>query len=270
MRPREYSDEEVKRDVESFFLDDNHWAYKYGTPTPLCNPLAPYHRKQIEIIFESKYQHWVTDRAVTSLIQEGFLREQPFQLPTIGLNFVCRHDRKNIARATKERAEIVRAYSAPNISKGTGDQAEFWCLHLFRSNSFNIVGRKTKVYQGIMWTKTLHDLDFIVEKDGIVYGVEVKNWFPYVDDDLYDIKLEICAHLGIRPLFFFRMSSYQQIDKAKNQDGRVLIFKSKIFPPGNEKLVRNIWNKMRLPVSIWQDVPPPIVRNLLAYHASVK
>jgi hypothetical protein len=270
MPQRQYSDEEVKGDVKSFFLDNNHWAYQYGDRTPLCNPVSPYHRKQIEILFEGRYQHWVTDRAVTSLIQEDFLRMRPFQLPTIELNFVYRYNRKYIARAINERAKIVRQYSAPNISEATGDQAEFWCLFLFKSNSFDVIGRNTKEYKGTVWTRTDNDLDFIVEKDGIAYGVEVKNWFPYVDDDLYDVKLEICAHFGIIPLFFFRMASYDQLRKAARQGGTILIFKSKIFPPGNHQLVRNIWNLMRLPVSIWSDVPVSITRRLLSFHDTNK
>jgi len=270
MKLRQYSDAYVKQDVKSFFLDNGHWAYKYGSPTPLCNPDSPYHRKQIEVLFESKYQHWVTDRAVIALIQEGFLREQTYRLPTIELSFVWRRDRRYVARAIRERAEIVRKYSAPSMSRATGEQAELWSLFLFKSNSFNIIGRKTRQYQGLVWTKTGNDLDFIVEKDGVVYGVEVKNWFPYLNDDLYDIKLDICAHFGITPLFIFRMASYDQIEKAENRGGRVLIFKSKIFPPGNEELIRDIWNKMRLPVSIWKDVPPPITRNLLAFHKRIK
>lgn len=270
MQRKHYSDEEVKADIRSFFLDSDHWAYKYGSSTPSCNPNSPYHKKQIEVLFESIYQHWVTDRAVTSLVREGFLHEKTYQLPSIELSFIYRHDRRYVARAMKERAEIVRRYSDPSISKATGDQAEIWCLYLLKSNAFNILDRNTKEHQGIVWTKTNHDLDFIIEKDGITYGVEVKNWFSYLDDDLHDIKLDICEYLGILPLFMFRMASHSQIEKVLEKGGRILIFKSKIFPPGNEQLVRDIWNAMRLPVSIWQDVPPPIVRNLLLCHNSIK
>lgn len=270
MRPRQYSDEDVKRDVKSFFLDGSHWAYKYGSPTPLCNPDSPYHRKQIEVLFESKYQHWVTDRAVTSLVEEGFLRERPYQLPDFELSFVYRYNLRRIAMAIRKRVGITRRYSDISVSRATGGQAEFWALHLFKSNSFSIADRNTREYQGIVWTKTGHDLDFIIEKDGIAYGVEVKNKFPYVDDDLYDTKLDICMHLRLKPLFFFRMASYLQIKKAKKQGGRVIVFKSKIFPPGNEQLVNEIWNKMRLPVSIWRDVPQPITRSLITYHEKVK
>jgi hypothetical protein len=268
--PRQYSDEAVKKDVKSFFLDSNHWAYKYGDPTPMCNPDSPYYRKQIEILFENKYQHWVTDRAVTALIQEGFLHEQTRLTPEFELSFIYRYNLRRIAMAIRERTEITRRYSDISVSRATGDQAEFWALYLFKSNSFSIVGRHAREYQGIVWTKTEHDLDFIIEKDGIAYGVEVKNKFPYLDDDLYDKKLDICIHLRLRPLFFFRIASYLQIEKAKKQDGKVIIFKSKIFPPGNEQLVREIWNKMRLPVSIWKDVPQPITQSLITYHDHVK
>jgi hypothetical protein len=264
--PRQYSDEDVREDVKSFFLDGNHWAYRYGDPTPMCNPDSPYHRKQIEVLFETKYQHWVTDRAVKALIQEGFLREQTRLTPEFELNFIHRYNLRRIARAIKERAEIIRRYSDTNMSRATGDQAEIWALHLFRSNSFSIIGRHIREYQGNVWAETGHDLDFIIERDGIAYGVEVKNKFEYLDDDIYDIKLEICARLHIRPLFFFRMASYLQIYKTKNQDGKIIIFKSKIFPPGNERFVREIWNKMRLPVSVWRDLPQPITQSLITYH----
>jgi len=270
MSLRQYSDEDVKQDLKSFFLDINHWAYEYGSPTPLCNADSPYYRKQIEVLFESKYQHWVTDRAVTSLVEEGFLHERPYQLPDFEISFVYRYNLRRIAMAIRERVGITRRYSDVSVSRATGDQAEFWALYLFKSNSFQIVDKHTNEYQGIMWTKTGHDLDFIMKKDGIVYGVEVKNKFPYVDDDLFDINLDICRHLHLKPLFFFRMASYLQIKKAKKQDGKVIVFKSKIFPPGNEQLVNDIWNKMRLPVSIWKDVPQPITESLLTYHQSAK
>lgn len=266
MPQRQYSDEQAKRDVKSFFLDINHWAYEYGSPTPLCNPDSPYHRKQIEVLFESKYQHWVTDRAVTSLIGEGFLRERSYQLPDFELSFVYRYNLRRIAMAMRERVGITRRYSHVSVSTATGGQAEFWALFLFKSNAFRTIDKHINEYQGIVWTKTGHDLDFIMEKDGIAYGVEVKNKFPYVDDDLFDIKLDICRHLRLKPLFFFRMASYLQIQKAKKQGGKIIVFKSKIFPPGNEPLVNEIWNNMRLPVSIWKDVPPPITQSLLTYH----
>ena len=161
-----------------------------------------------------------------------------------------------------------RRYSAPDVSEATGDQAEFWFHFLFKSNSFNIVGKHTREYRGITWTKTGHDLDFIIDKDGIAYGVEVRNKFPYIDDDELDTKLQICAYFGIKPLFPFRTAPYSQIEKVKNQGGRILIFRSKIFPPGYRQLVNTMWNTMRLPVSIWTNTPPRIEQIFIQYHNS--
>lgn len=270
MQRRRYSDKEVQEDVKSFFLDVDHWAYQYGDRTPLCNPDSPYHRKQIEVLFESKYQHWVTDRAVSSLIDEHFLRERRYQLPEFELYFVYRYNLRRIAREINKRIKIVRQYSVPSVSDATGDQAEIWAQHLFRSNSFRIVGRNTKEYKSKEWTKTNHNLDFIIEKDGISYGVEVKNKFPYLDDDIFDIKLEICSHLGVIPLFVFRTASESQIGKVSNQNGRILIFKTKVFPPGYRQLVNDIWNNMRLPVFIWKEIPSNVERLFLRCHADIK
>lgn len=266
MPERQYTEEEIKEDVKSFFTDVNHWAFDYGTPTPLCGPDSPYHRKQIEVIFESEYPHWATNRAVGALIDEGFLRQRVVQIPNLELYFVYRRGIRYIARAINQRSELVRRYSDPSVSEATGGQAEIWFLFLFKSNSFDVVGRNTKEYRGIQWTKTEHDLDFIVEKDGISYGVEVKNTLPYMEDDEFNIKVEMCEYFGIRSLFALRYAPYSQIERVAGQLGLILIFKSKIFPPGHQHLVTNIWNFMRLPVSVWKDFPPKLEQIFLSYH----
>lgn len=267
MRRAQYSDEDVKNDIKSFFLDDGHWGYQYGSPTPSCGPDSPYHRKQLEVLFESKYMHWVTDRAVHSLIDEGFLREKAIQLPTFEVRFVYRRNLRYVSRAIRDRASIIRMYSNQSVSTATGEQAEFWFHYLSKGNSFRIIARNAKEYRGILWTKTDHNLDFIVEKDDIAYGIEVKNTFPYMENDEFEIKLEMCKCFGIIPLFALRAAPYSQIESVKNQNGLILIFRSKIFPPGYQQLVKNIWNFMRLPVSIWKDIPPRLEQILLTYHA---
>ncbi|MBI5253630.1 MAG: hypothetical protein HY930_04440 [Euryarchaeota archaeon] len=52
-------EEDIKKDIKSFFSKPDHWVYRYGNPTPMCNPNSPYHRKQIEVLFEDKYFHWL-------------------------------------------------------------------------------------------------------------------------------------------------------------------------------------------------------------------
>ena len=72
---QKYSDEQIKEDIKSFFQNPDHWVYSYGKADD-CNPDSPYHRKQLEVLFEDRYFHWVTHRVVNDLIDENFLKEE--------------------------------------------------------------------------------------------------------------------------------------------------------------------------------------------------
>ena len=119
----------------------------------------------------------------------------------------------------------------------------------------DLVGRSTREYRGRIWTDTEHDLDFILEKDGVGFGVEVKNTWVYIPPDELTIKLKMCDYLGIRPLCIVRNRHSGQWKEVKNAGGLLYIFKSKILPPGQEDLASRMWRLMRLPVVVWQDWP---------------
>jgi hypothetical protein len=71
--------------------------------------------------------------------------------------------------------------------------------------------------------------------------------------DELNIKIDMCRHLGIRPLFIVRNRHAIQWEQVRQAGGLLYIFKSKNFPPGQEPLVQRIWKEMRLPVAIWRD-----------------
>jgi hypothetical protein len=52
----------------------------------------------------------------------------------------------------------------------------------------------------------------------------------------------------------------------KKVGGRALKFKTRIFPPGQEQLVHDIWNFMRLPVMVWKEIPQGIEKRFLNFH----
>lgn len=66
------------------------------------------------------------------------------------------------------------------------------------------VAAETNEWRGAKWTQTNHDLDFIFEKNGIFYGVEVKNALGRIERDEIDVKVSICRHLGLVPFFVVR------------------------------------------------------------------
>jgi proteasome lid subunit RPN8/RPN11 len=253
---------EVKEDIRSFFKDPRHWAYQYGTPTPGCNPNSPYHRKQIEVLFEYKYFHWVTNRVIDSLIDEGFLRLEKKDIA----HFVYRSDIRYIRRKINRRVKIISRYIDPTITKAIGDYAQMLFSFMFRLNGFRIVGENTNEYRGLKWEETEHDLDFIIEKDSIAYGVEVKNTLPYMEEDEFKIKLKMCEFLSLIPLWILRNAPAVQFEQMKPCNGFILKFKTQIYPPGQEPLIRDMWEIMRLPVSIWKKIPEKLENIFLRQH----
>lgn len=256
------TNEEVKEDVRSFFVNPRHWVYQYGSPTPSCNPKSPYHRKQIEVLFEDRYFHWVTNRAVDDLINEGFLRSDERDIA----HFVYRSDIRYVRREMGRRINIIKRYTDPTITRAIGDYAEMLFSFMFRLNGFKIVGEDTNEYRGLKWDKTEHDLDFIIEKDSVAYGVEIKNTLPYMEKDEFEIKLEMCKFLGLVPLWILRNAPAVQFEQMKPHNGFILKFKAQMYPPGQEPLVGDMWKKMRLPASIWREVPEKLVNLFVKHH----
>jgi len=254
--------EDVRKDVRSFFLDPHHWAYRYGSSTPNCNPNSPYHKIQIEVLFEDKYFHWVTKRVIDELIGEGFLKLKKEDMA----HFVYRSDIRYIRREIKRRAKIIERYSDPTITKAIGEYAEMMFSFMFQLNGFKIVGENTNEYRGLKWERTKHDLDFILEKDSIAYGVEIKNTLSYMEEDEFDAKLEMCKFLGLVLLWILRNAPAVQFERMKPYNGFILKFKSQVYPPGQEPLLRDMWEKMRIPASIWKKVPEKLVYLLLMQH----
>ncbi|GAI31538.1 unnamed protein product, partial [marine sediment metagenome] len=266
-RETRYSLDSVKQDVMSFFTNDNHQAYQYGSKAISCGKDSVFYKKQIQVIFEDEYPHDVTGKAVNELIEGKFLKAEP---RAFGRNmhviFVYRHNVRYTAMAIKMKTKILERFSADEVNDGVGKYAEILFGHMFKINQFKIIDRNINTFRGKVWTKSDKDLDFIIEKDGISYGVEIKNRFDYMKQDEFEEKLEMCQFLGLLPVFPIRCPSEQQYAQMKDCDGLALKFKTRIFPPGFQGLVTDIWNNFRLPVNIWEEIRPPVEAVFLNYH----
>lgn len=267
---KRYDLKSVKNDVKSFFQDDNHWAYQFGSKATSCNKGSLFYKKQIQVIFEDLYPHDVTGKAVNELISDGFLKEEHRTFgkkDNIPIIFVCRKSRRYISSEIKERIKIVEKYSDDELNEGCGKYAELLFNHMFEKNRFKIIDRKAKTYTGKRWKRSKKDLDFIIEKDGCIYGVEVKNTFDYMPQDEFEEKLDMCKYFGILPLFPVRYASPQQHEMMQDVNGLALVFKTRIFTPGNQKLVTEIWNYFHLPVNVWYSILNTVESIFLSYHS---
>lgn len=166
----------------------------------------------------------------------------------------------------KRMVKVIREYSDHDIAFGCGRQAEMLFLEGLRDKGFRCVGKETNEHNGKKWTQTSHDLDFLVEKDGVVYGCEVKNTLDYIDLDELSIKLDICDHLRIKPLFIMRFAPTTYNNQIIERGGFVLIFETQIYPFGQRKLVERIQGVLGLPVVCPRAIPERIINRFWNWH----
>jgi hypothetical protein len=121
------------------------------------------------------------------------------------VNLMWHRSYRYYKREAARVVQLLESYSAPNIGAALGLHGELMVLEGFARHKFVMVGRNTAEFNGGVWTRTRHDLDFIFERDDVAHGVEVKNTLGYMPHEELVVKIELCETLGIRPLFAPRM-----------------------------------------------------------------
>lgn len=227
-----------------------------------------FYMKQVEIIFEKEFFHWITARAINELIDEGELsfKEEPLARGT-RVKFLFHPSLRYHKRQINRKIKVIRKYSIPMIARAVGRQAEVLFFNALVARGFIPKGQNVKRYEGKEWTRTGHDLDFILERDGKVYGCEVKNTFDYIDREELGIKLEICEYLGLIPLFIMRFAPKSYIhDLINKKGGFALLFETQIYPFGQEALVKEIKEVLGLPVDCPASIPSGIIDRFEKWH----
>lgn len=209
-----------------------------------------FYTRQIEVMHEKPYYHWVTARAVKNLINSGLIKSELRPLKnTDKIRLIWHKDNRYYTRKAKRIINLVEEYSDPEITYVVGERAELLVLEGFTRFGFNVRGRNTNKFEGKEWTETNHNIDFIFERDSITYGIEVKNSLSYIDEDEFKYKIRLCQHLNIHPVFVTRMLPQDWISKLHYTEGGFsLILKYQLYPLNCQSLVTRIREELELPV----------------------
>lgn len=226
-----------------------------------------FYLKQLEVLFEKRFFHWITAKAANQLIADEVLRaeERPL-LKGTRVKFVFHRSHRYYRRQVNRSLSIIREYSRPGIARACGRQAEVLFLHGLASRGFLPVGEETREYKGRKWVKTGHDLDFIVERDGRAYGCEVKNTWDYIDRAEMRVKLDVCEFLGLTPLFIMRYAPKTYLDEIYRRGGTFVIFEWRILPLGQEGLAEQIRETLGLGADCPRAIPAGIVERFVRVH----
>jgi hypothetical protein len=150
--------------------------------------------------------------------------------------------------------------------KSCGQRAENLFCTALALHGFKPVDRDTRSYKKKAWEETDHNLDFVFEKDNISYGCEIKNSLSYIDLEEYKIKIRICKHLNIRPLFIMRMAPKTYINEIINLGGYALIFEYQLYDPSLQELVEKIRKELGLKVDYPRAIYEGTMNNLDKRH----
>src|SRR5204863_317577 len=131
---------------------------------------------------ERTFFHWITNRAVRELADERYFTvEEAEVISPSKVRFLIPPTFRYYKRSLKDSLALIKTYSSPTIVSDSAAYAEILFLNGLASNGFRCLSKNTNEFGGLKWKATNHNLDFIVERDSRVYGIEVKNRLDYIE-----------------------------------------------------------------------------------------
>ncbi len=226
-----------------------------------------YFSRQLEVMNEGRYFHWITNRAIRDLEAEGLIKSEWHKLRTgTSIKLVWHKGYRFYKRSANRLVSLVEEYSDPNIGAALGLHGETMVLEGFARSQFVMANRNTREYRGRVWKKTEHDLDFIFERDGMAYGIEVKNTLGYMDGKEFLLKIELCKLLGIRPVFVCRMLPKSWIHQLNSVGGFALILKYQLYPWSHRELAKRVSEHLDLPIGAPRYLEEGTMGRFLKWH----
>lgn len=226
-----------------------------------------YFSRQLEVQNEDRYFHWITNRAIRDLESEGLLLSERRALLSGGtIKLIWNRKFRYYKREAGKLVDLVNEYAAPNIGAALGLQGEALILEGFASIEFIMKGRDKNEYGAERWTETAHDGDFIFERDGKAYGIEVKNTLGYMSREEFDTKVRLCQRIGIRPVFAARMLPRTWINDVIKAGGFALIIKFQLYPWAHRELARKVRDQLGLPVDAPRRLSLGTMQRFLRWH----
>jgi len=230
-----------------------------------------FYERQLTVIFERSYFHWITVKALLELTVGGSINSQMLELmPRVPIRLFWAKGNRYWKRQAERVIKLVRLYSETTIAHAIGFQGELLVDAALPVAGFTPIDRNVRSFRNKAWVTTGHDLDRIVERDGVYYGVEIKNTLPYIPRDEFQLKLAMCKHLGLTPLFISRMAPKNYSHDIIQRGGISWILGTQFYPFGYQELAETIKNQLQLPVACPARIEDGAIARLLkalAWHA---
>lgn len=231
------------------------------------HPTEVFYERQLQVIWEKKFFHWITADALHELLAERKVESEIIPLyDQVRIRFYWSPSNRYWKRKAARIKDLVLQYSDNNFLTALGIHGETMFDVALPRVGFMPVAINAREYRGRAWSKTSHTLDRILLRDQIAYGVEVKNTLDYIPHDELKTKLEMCETLQLRPLFIMRMAPKNYIWEVAQLGGFTLIFQYRLYPHGYKELAKQVKSELGLPVDCPKAISDGTVKRLLDWH----
>ncbi|HTZ98477.1 MAG TPA: hypothetical protein VMB18_18890 [Terriglobales bacterium] len=228
------------------------------------NQRKVFYERQVTVIFERLYFHWITVKALLELSEDGSISSEMLELaPKVPIRFFWARSNRYWRRQAARVVNLVRRFSDTAVTHAIGLQGELLVDAALPLAGFAPVARNVRSFNNKTWEETGHDLDRVVQREGVHYGVEIKNTLPYIPRDEFRVKLRMCKYLGLAPLFVSRMAPKNYSHEIIQQGGISWILGTQFYPFGHQELVETLKNHLQLPVDCPARIENGAVTRLL-------
>ncbi|HZQ75408.1 MAG TPA: hypothetical protein VFB08_21040 [Burkholderiales bacterium] len=229
-------------------------------------PTRLFYSTQIETALERDFFHWIVGRGLLELGNAAELTRRTMPLQGQSINFYASRKHRYFERQLKTMLALLARIYDPEFTHAIGRQGELMFDAALGRYGFRAEASNTKSWGGKTWMKTNHNLDRIVIRDGVAYGVEIKNTQNYISREELRTKIELCRHLGVKPLFIMRFAPKSYMFEIFKSGGFGLLFEEQMYPLGHTELLKQVRETFGLKVSSPKDVKDGDMQRLLKWH----
>jgi hypothetical protein len=225
-----------------------------------------YYGRQLEIWLEGRFFHWITKKALNELAGERKITMVVEEHGDITAHMYVPRRHRYPRRQIGEVIRLIAEFSQPTFTRALGQHGEMLADGAFAHTGFRILKTKVTEVDGRRWTQTKHDLDRLIERDGVRYGIEIKNQLGYIDQTEFQVKMLMCHHFGVRPMFIARMMPKSYIYEVQKAGGFALILRNQHYPLLAGDLATRVRNRLKLPVLSIRGLPDTTFHRFETWH----
>ena len=214
------------------------------------------YRNEFRYRLEKQYYHTVSDYSVRRL-EEGKAYNEGLKLVRTALpgrrsavqrtpNVFYKFENADYATlipVMKKKLELSTFIS--ELATSAGFHAQYLWRDAFVDLGFTIEKEDVREFGGKEATIG-GDIDFVAKKDGLVFGVEVKNGLEYPDD--LSRKVQIAVELGTIPVVIVRRVTWDAYSNLKKYGVLVKIYETSIMPRSYESIVNECKVTLKMPL----------------------